>query len=105
MGWACATANGAENTLQWLMRPCETQMIVLSATAFQAAEEDPSNLKLCPRGAGQDLLLVETVLSMRTIVCHCKKVMHRVWAYGSPWLPGCWRCSCSSFEWIEPRHR
>ena len=24
---------------------------------------------------------------------------------GSPGLPGCWRCSCSSFQWIEPRHR
>ena len=24
---------------------------------------------------------------------------------GSPWLPGSWRCSCASFEWIEPRHR
>jgi hypothetical protein len=24
---------------------------------------------------------VETILSMLTFVCHCKKVMHRVWAY------------------------
>jgi hypothetical protein len=24
---------------------------------------------------------VETVLSMLTVVCHFKKVMHRVWAY------------------------
>jgi len=26
-------------------------------------------------------MLVETVLSMLTLVCHFKKVMHRVWAY------------------------
>ena len=25
-------------------------------------------------------MLVETVLAMLTLVCHCKKVMHRVWA-------------------------
>jgi hypothetical protein len=26
-------------------------------------------------------MLVETVLSMLTVVCHFKRVMHRVWAY------------------------
>jgi hypothetical protein len=55
-------------------------MMVLSDTAFHAAKGAPSNLKLCPRGAWQDRLRVETVLSMLTIVCHGKKVMHRVWA-------------------------
>jgi hypothetical protein len=56
-------------------------MIVLSDTAFHAAEGDPANLKLCPRGAWEDRMLVETVLSMLTVVCHLKKVMHRGWAY------------------------
>jgi hypothetical protein len=27
------------------------------------------------------------------------------WPWGSSWLPGCWHCSCASFQWIEPRHR
>jgi len=56
-------------------------MIVLSDTGFHAAEGDPSNLKLCERGAWEDCMLVETVLSMLTLICHFKKVMHRVWAY------------------------
>ena len=56
-------------------------MIVLSDTAFHAAEGDPANLKLCPRGVWEECMLVETVLSMLTVVCHFKKVMHRVWAY------------------------
>ena len=56
-------------------------MIVLSDTGFHAAEGDPSHLKLCQRGEWQDRMLVETVLSMLTLVCHCKKVMHRVWEY------------------------
>jgi hypothetical protein len=38
----------------------------------------PSNLKLCPRGEWQDRIIIETVLSMLTLVCHFKKVMHRV---------------------------
>src|SRR5262249_21673439 len=81
VGWACATAHVADNTFQWLVRQFEEQMIVLSDTAFHAAEGDPSNLKLCLRGAWQDRMWVETVLSMLTVVCHCKRVTHRVWAY------------------------
>ena len=56
-------------------------MIVLSDTAFHAAAGDPANLKLCQRGEWEDRMLVETVLSMLTLVCHLKKVMHRGWAY------------------------
>ena len=65
---------------QGLIRQFEERMIVLSDTAFRATEGDPANLKLCPRGAWGDRMLVETVLSMLTLVCHFKKVMHRGWA-------------------------
>jgi hypothetical protein len=80
VGWACATANVADTTLQWLIRRFDGRMIVLNDTAFHAAEGAPATLTLCPRGAWEERLLVETVLSMLTVVCHCKKVMHRVWA-------------------------
>ena len=66
---------------QWLIRQWEEQMIVLSDTGFHAAEGDPANLKLCQRGEWEDRMLVETVLSMLTLVCHFKQVMHRGWAY------------------------
>jgi hypothetical protein len=81
VGWECATANVADNTFQGLIRQFEERMIVLSDTAFHAAEGDPTNLKLCQRGAWEDRMLVETVLSMLTLVCHFKRVMHRVWTY------------------------
>jgi hypothetical protein len=81
VAWECATANVADNTFQWLIRQFEERMIVLSDTAFHATEGDPSNLKLCRRGEWEDRILIETVLSMLTLVCHFKKVMHRVWAY------------------------
>jgi len=55
--------------------------MVLSDTGFQAAEGDPATLKLCQRGEWQDRMLVEPVLSMLTVVCHLKRVMHRGWAY------------------------
>jgi hypothetical protein len=81
VGWACATAHVADTTLQWLIRHVDGRMIVLSDTAFHAAEGEPTNLKLCQRGEWEERMLVETVLSMLTLVCHFKKVMHRVWAY------------------------
>src|SRR5919198_983512 len=81
VGGRGATANVADNTLQWLIRQFEERMIVLSDTAFHATEGDPSNRKLCQHGQWQDRILIETVLSMLTLVCHCKEVMHRVWAY------------------------
>src|SRR5262249_14163983 len=81
VGWACATAHVADNTFQWLIRQVDGHMIVLSDTAFHAAEGDPANLTLGPRGEWEDRILVETVLSMLTLVCHLKKVMHRGWAY------------------------
>jgi hypothetical protein len=79
VGWACATTHVAENTLQWLSQQVDGRLIVLSDTALQAAAGDPAHLKLCQCGEWQDRLLVETVLSMLTLICHCKKVMHRVW--------------------------
>src|SRR5215468_7976496 len=81
VGWDCATANVPDQTFQWLIRQVDGRMIVLSDTGFHAAEGDPANLKLCQRGEWQDRMLVETVLSMLTLVCHFKKVMHRVWTY------------------------
>jgi hypothetical protein len=81
VGWACDTAHVADTTLQWLMRQVDGRMMVLSDTAFQAAEGDPANLKLWQRGEWQDRMLVETVLSMLTVVCHFKHVMHRGWEY------------------------
>src|SRR5438445_4001625 len=34
VGWACATANVADNTFQWLIRHVDGRMIVLSDTGF-----------------------------------------------------------------------
>jgi len=80
VAWDYATTHVADNTFQGLIRQFDERMILLSDMAFHAAAGDPSNLKLCRRGEWEDRILVETVLSMLTLVCHFKKVMHRVWA-------------------------
>jgi hypothetical protein len=81
VAWDCATANVPDKTLQWLIRQCEARMLILSDTGFHAAAGDPTNLTLGQRGEWPDRRLVETVLSMLTLVYHFKRVMHRVWTY------------------------
>jgi hypothetical protein len=62
VAWDCAGANAPD-------------------TAFHPAKEGaPANLKLCDRGLWNTRMLVETVLSMLSGVCHLKKVAHRTWA-------------------------
>jgi hypothetical protein len=100
VGWACATANVADPTFQWLIRQADGRMIVLSDTGFHAAEGDPADLKLCQRGAWQDRMLVETVLAMLTLVCHVKKVMHRGWAYCQARLA----CTMAAFHVLVQGH-
>lgn len=79
--WDCATANVHDSYFQPLIRPFEEAMIVLTDTNFHAAQGDPHNLKICARGEWNVRMVVESVLSMLTQVCHFKKVGHRVWAY------------------------
>src|SRR5262244_795843 len=69
------------NTLPVADPPGGGRLDGLSDTAFHAAEGAPANLKLCQRGEWEERMLVETVLSMLTLVCHFKKVMHRGWTY------------------------
>jgi hypothetical protein len=63
-------------------------MIVLADTGFHARADkgvygtgDPPNLKICPKGSWGERMLVETVLSMLTVVCHAKHMAHRMWDY------------------------
>jgi len=79
--WDCDTANVHDTSFQHLIQQFEDQMVVLGDMGFHAREGDPSNLKLCERGEWNERMIVETVLSMLTLVWHFKKVMHRVWDY------------------------
>jgi hypothetical protein len=81
VAWDCAGANASDTAFHPLIEAFEEQMIVLSDDGFHAKEGAPPNLKLCHRGTWNTRMLVETVLSMLTGVCHLKKVLHRVWTY------------------------
>jgi hypothetical protein len=79
VAWDCAGANAPDSAFHPLSEAFEEEVIILSDTAFHAKEGDPPNLKLCARGTWNTRMLVETVLSMLTGVCHLKKVLPRPW--------------------------
>ena len=77
----CAPANVHDTHFQPLIAQFDNRMIALPDTGFHAKTGDPANMKVCQRGTWNVRMLVETVLSMLTTVCHCKQMHHRVWAY------------------------
>ncbi|HEX8650920.1 MAG TPA: hypothetical protein VF708_08755 [Pyrinomonadaceae bacterium] len=81
VAWECSTANVSDTHFQPLIRRFEQEMIVLSDTGFHAREGGPANLKVCQRKTWPVRMVIETVLSMLTLVSHFKHVMHRVWSY------------------------
>jgi hypothetical protein len=81
VGWDANTANVYDATFHPLIEKYEDEMIVLSDTGFNSAKGNPKNLKLCKRGTWNVRMVVETVLSMLTLVSDFKQVKHRVWKY------------------------
>lgn len=84
VGWACSTANvydGSEATFQALVDGVADWMVVFSDEGFVKTDWYPTNLKTCKRGEWNTRMLIETILSMLTTVCHFKKVSHRAWDY------------------------
>ena len=56
-------------------------MVIFTDEGFVKVDWNPENIRICERGEWNSRMIVETVLSMLTLVCHFKKVMHRTWEY------------------------
>lgn len=82
--WAVDTANVYDAMFQPLIKKYENTMFILGDSGFHVKttpeQQDPGNLKICPRGAWNQRMLIETVFSMLTNTCRLKKVGHRVWS-------------------------
>lgn len=80
--WDVATANVYDGTaFQEIVDRNEPYMALFSDESFEKKDWQPDNLKICKAGSWNSRMIVETVLSMLTLVNHFKKVMHRKWAY------------------------
>lgn len=96
--WDCDTANVHDNTFQAIIQQFEDEMIVFGDSGFHSKEGDPQNLKICKRGTWNDRMLVETVLSMLTVVSHFKKMTHRKWDYLKSRIATTWQPSIFWFN-------
>ena len=80
--WDCDTANVHDGSaFQQMVEEAVEQMVVFADEGFHKTDWHPDNLRLCQRGEWNERMMIETVLSMLTTVCHFKKVMHRMWTY------------------------
>ena len=79
--WDCATANTHDKHFRPLIEPFDEQMIVLTDNGFHGESGDPANMKVCRPRTWGCRMLVETVLSMLTVVCDIKRMRHRAWDY------------------------
>jgi len=59
----------------------DNHTVLFSATGFHSVHGDPAGLKVCRRGERNDWMLIETILSMLTVVCHTQHMRHRLADY------------------------
>lgn len=80
-GWESATANVHDTHFRPLIDTFDGKTVIFGDFGFHSRNGDPANLKICERGEQNGRMIVETVLSMLTTVCHFKKISQRVWDY------------------------
>jgi hypothetical protein len=79
--WDAATANVSDVHFCGMVGRFDQRMIVLTDAGFHGADGDPPNMKVCRPKTWNVRMVVETVLSMLTVVARLKRVGHRAWAY------------------------
>ena len=80
--WECDTANVYDGSaFQHLVDKYRNDMVLFSDNGFRKNDWHPTNLRLCKPGEWNVRMVVETVLSMLTYVCHFKHMAHKAWRY------------------------
>lgn len=79
--WDWHTANVHDSAFAPLIERFDNCMIVLADSNFHAAQGDPINLKICPRGQWNERMIIETFNSLVQHVCHLKRVSQRARHY------------------------
>ncbi len=78
VAWDCNLASVHDSAFRPMIAKLADKTVVLVDSAWHGKTGDPANMKVCPRGTWNTRMLIETVLSMLTGVCHLKKVFHRL---------------------------
>ena len=77
VAWDWNTANVHDQTFRPVAHQFDEETIVLSDFGFKKAGEAARNLKFCAHKTWGERMLVETMLSLVTRVCHLKHLPHR----------------------------
>lgn len=81
VGWDWDTMNTHDQHFHPVAEAVSETSIVFTDEGFRKADGVPDNLKLCKKGTWNDRMVVETALSMVTVICDLKRLHHRVGDY------------------------
>ena len=76
--WFWLPLNHPDKNFNPLAAHFADESIVLTDLGFRDIQGVPRNLKLCPKGTWNERMSIETTFSMLTVVCHTKKLFHRL---------------------------
>jgi hypothetical protein len=79
--WDWAALNTPDKHFNHLVAQFDGQTITLADFGFRDTDGVPANLKVCPKGTWNERMVVETALSMVTVICKLKHIHHRVRDY------------------------
>ena len=78
VAWDWNTANVHDQTFRPVAHQFDEETIVLSDFGFKKADEAARNLKFCAHKTWSERMIVETILSLVTRVCHLKHLPQRL---------------------------
>ena len=81
VGWKWLPMNAHDQDFNDEIEKLDGQTITLTDLGFRCKEGIPANIKLCEKGSWNERMIIETAFSMLTVVCHIKKIFHRVSEY------------------------
>ena len=81
VAWDWTTANTFDNHFRYMLDAFADDTITLADSHFRCQVEQPANVKICARGTWNERMLIETMLSMVTRICHLKHLTHRARIY------------------------
>ena len=79
VAWTVLPDNVHDSAFACVAEAFADESVVFADAGLHRADGDPPNVRLCKKGEWNDRMLVETVLGMRTMVMHTKKMLHRTW--------------------------
>lgn len=81
VAWKWLPMNAHDQDFNDDIAKLEGQTITLTDLGFRCQDGVPANIKLCEKGTWNERMIIETAFSMLTVVCHMKKIFHRVADY------------------------